>query len=258
MATVLEPAPVAPDASRPGAAGDHCVSPPPALDRGLLGMDLHGRSQEARHPLRSDGLLLLPGRRGRGVAHPTATGAAQRPGAVGQRVQPGVHHARHHDDLPRDHAAVGGTGQLHGPPPDRCPGRRLPPHECLQLLAVPLGRGLPVLQLPVRWRAERWLVRLRPQHQHHRLPAGPGHGLLGVRPAAARHRLDRRLGQPRRDRAEHAGSGHEPAANADLHVDDAHLPAAHALCHAGHHRGVVPDDVRPQLRVQLLQSRPGR
>ena len=45
---------------------------------------------------------------------------------VGRPVQPGLHDARRHDDLPRRDAARRGVHELPDPAADRCPRRRLP------------------------------------------------------------------------------------------------------------------------------------
>ena len=47
------------------------------------------------------GAVLLRRRRPRGAAHPGPAGPAQRQADLGRPLQPGVHHARRHDGLPR-------------------------------------------------------------------------------------------------------------------------------------------------------------
>ena len=154
MATVLEPAPPAPAPVGPEQLETTAFLRRPRSTEGFWGWVFDGRPQAARDPLRGHRLLLLPRRRRRGAAHPPAAGPAERHSPVGQPVQPGLHHARHDDDLPGDHAVVGRrSGQLHGPAPDRRPGRGVPAAERLQLLDVPLRRHLPVLELLLRRRA---------------------------------------------------------------------------------------------------------
>ena len=55
--------------------------------------------------------------------------------------------------------------------------------------------------------------------------------------------------QPDRHRAQHAGTGHDPDADAGLHLDAARHPVPAAVRPAGHHRGAVPADLRPSLRT---------
>src|SRR5690606_34203251 len=70
-----------------------------------LELDHDGRSQADRHHVRRVGLSLLPDRRDRGAAAPDPAGLAREHLPLGRDVQPAVHDARHHHDLPRDHAA---------------------------------------------------------------------------------------------------------------------------------------------------------
>ena len=67
----------------------------------------------------------------------------------------------------------------------------------------------------------------------------PGHGIdfcaLGLHDH--RHRLAGRRRQPDRHRAQHAGAGHDPDADAGVHVDDPGGPGSCCFRHAGHHRG---------------------
>ena len=71
-----------------------------------------------------------------------------------------------HDDLPVRDADVGRVLQLPDPVDDRRARRRVPAHQRVQLLAVPVRRVVPVLQLVPGRRAERRLVRLRAELHH--------------------------------------------------------------------------------------------
>ena len=70
---------------------------------------------------------------------------------------------------------------------------------------------------------------------------------IGYRLGGELHRHDHQHACPRNDPVPHAG----------VHLDDVRCVVPHALRDADHHRGVVLVDVRPQLRRQLLQPRPG-
>ena len=92
-------------ADRHAAAG--LAAAPAEGDHRLLELVHHRRPQEDRHPLRRHRAGVLRARRGRGAAHPAAARGAERHGAHRGAVQHDVHDARHHDGVPRRHAAGG-------------------------------------------------------------------------------------------------------------------------------------------------------
>ena len=227
------------------------VRPADGQDRlALLGH--HRRPQEDRHHVRRLGAGLPRDRRPRGAAHPVAAGRAGPEAAVGRPLQPGLHDARRHDDLPGRHADGRGVHELPDPAADRRPRRRLPAAQRAQLLDVPRRRHLPQHVVVPRRRRRRRLVRLRPEHRRDLL-AQPRHGLLRHRPADHRHRVARRRREPGRHRAQPAGAGHDAHAHAGVHVDELRHPGAAGVRHAGDLGGAVPAHLRPALRRQLLQ-----
>ncbi len=100
----------------------------------------HGRSQADRDSLRRDGLHLLPAGRPRGAGDADPAGPARPAPGLARDVQPAVHDARHHHDLPRGDAALGDVLQLPDPAHDRGPGRGVPAAQRDELLGVP-GRA---------------------------------------------------------------------------------------------------------------------
>ena len=160
MATVLEPTTL----RYPRSSRRQPVLRRPTKTPGLLGLDHHRRPQAHRHPLRRHRVRVLPLRRRRGAADPAAAGPAERHVPVRRPLQPAVHDARHHDDLPRGHADLGGVLQLLRADHDRRPRRRLPAPQRVQLLDVPVRRHVHQLELLPRRRAQRRLVRLRAEH----------------------------------------------------------------------------------------------
>ena len=82
------------------------------------------------------------------------------------------------------------------------------------------GGHLPQHVVVPRRRRRRRLVLLRPEQRRDVL-AQPRRRLLGARPADHGYRLAHRRDQPDRHRAQHAGTGHEPDEDADLHLDGA-------------------------------------
>ena len=137
-----------------------------------------------------------------------------------------------HDDLPVRDADVGRVLQLPDPVDDRRARRRVPADQRVQLLAVPVRRAVPVLQLVPRRRAERRLVRLRAE-LHHR--PDERHDVLRARPAAHRHRLHGRRRQPRRHDHQHARAGHVVLPDAGVRVDGARDAAPAGVLAADHH-----------------------
>ena len=89
----------------------------------------------------------------RSADHALAAAGTERHVGVGRDVQPAVHDARHDDDLPRRHAAVGGVLQFPDSAADRRARRRVPAAQRVQLLG--LSVRLAVHELVVarrRWR----------------------------------------------------------------------------------------------------------
>ena len=172
----------------------------PARQDRLALVGEHRRPQEDRDHVRRLVAGLPRHRRRRGAGHPVAAGGARPEAALGRPLQPGLHDARHHDDLPGRHADGRGVHELPDPAADRGPGRRLPAPQRPELLDVPRRRHLPQHVVVPRRRRRRRLVRLRAEHRRHLL-AEPRHGLLRHRPADHRHRLARRRRQPGRHRA---------------------------------------------------------
>ena len=86
---------------------------------------------------------------------------ARRHAAVGRHLQPDLHDARHHHDLPVRHADVGGVLQLPDPADDRRPRRGVPAAERLQLLGLPVRRPVHLHELVPGGRPQRRVVRLR-------------------------------------------------------------------------------------------------
>ena len=133
---------------------------------------------------------------------------ARQHGAQRRPLQRDVHDARHHHGVPVRDADGGGVRQLLPAAADRRPRRRVPPHQRVRLLAVPVRRHLPEHVVVPRRRGRRRLVHVLAEHQRAVL-AQPRHRLLGARPADHRHRLAGRCHQPDRHRPQHAGARHE-------------------------------------------------
>ena len=137
---------------------------------------------------------------------------------------------------------------------DRRARRRLPPAQRALLLDLPRRRPLPELELPVRGRARRRLVRLRQPHHPPVLP-GRQHRLLDARPADPRHRVHARRLQLHRHHRQHARPRHDPHAHAGVHLDVAGRPVPDRARLPRHHGRPHPPHVRPVLRHALLRAR---
>ena len=111
-------------------------------------------------------LSFLHHRRARGGDHPRAASGPQRSGRIGRDLQSALHDARHDDDLPRGHAAVGCVFQLPDSAPDRRTRRGVPPPQRVQLLGVSVRRnlhhGADLLQRRTRMAAGSVTLRSRP------------------------------------------------------------------------------------------------
>ena len=220
---------------------------------GHLGLDDDGRPQEDRHHVHLPRRLLLHRRRHRGAADPRATRDAERQSAHPDAVRPGLHDARHDDDLPFHHPGIRGLRELLHPADDRRAGHGLPPPQCLRLLDASLRRPLPQQQFLPRRRARFRLVRLRPADRAAVQPR-PEHGFLGRRSDAARHLLDRRFDQCHRHDAEDALPRLALQPPASLRLDDARPELPSPL------RTAEPDDggdlpaLRPPPRHEFLQG----
>ena len=124
---------------REGAAADHRARGA-ARAEGLDVVDHDDRSQEDRdHVPVHDPRLLLP-RRGRGAAAAHPAGVAGEHVPLPREVQPALHDARHDDDLPGHRAGLGRIRELRGAADDRRARRRLPAHQRLVVLDVPVRR----------------------------------------------------------------------------------------------------------------------
>ena len=211
--------------------------PPPASGAGSRPSTTRRSGSLRRH-----GLRVLHHRGARGPADPRPARPARRHAAERRPVQPGLHDARRHDGLPVRDADVGGVLQLPDPADDRRARRGLPSSERLQLLGVPAGRALPVLELLPRRRAERRLVRLRAELDHRPVDR---HDVLRARSDHHRHRLDRGRGEPGRHGHQHARAGHDAVPHAGVRVDGARGAVAARVLAADHHGRAVPAAVRP-------------
>ena len=219
-------------------------------------MDHDDRPQEDRDPLPLHDAGLLPARRRRGAA---AADPARRAGQhvpdAGE-VQPDLHHARDDDDLPRRRAGVGRLRELPAAADDRRARRRLPAHQRLVVLDVPVRRHR-ALRVGVLHAAGGRLVLLR---------AAVVEGVLAVRRPGRvdlhgpPHRLgvDARRGQLHRDDPQHARARHGLGPHPAVRVDDPDLrvPDRDRAVLAGR----LGDDAAagPQLRDDLLRPDRGR
>ena len=137
------PACVASDAPR-GAAGAAAAQAGAAGPRQRDGRLVHHhRPQEDRHPLHGHRLRVLPAGRRAGPADAGRAGPARpRPGRrVG--LQPAVHHARQHHDVPVRGADGLRLRQLPGAAAAGRPRHGLPPAQRPVLLAVPRAAASP-------------------------------------------------------------------------------------------------------------------
>ena len=186
--------------------GGMVVAPPTIAEpayRGLVELVHDGRPQAHRHPVRRFGRHLLRHRRPRSPGHPAAALDARQHAGHRADVQRAVHHARHDDDLPGDHADGRRLLQFHPAAANRGSRRRLPAPERLQLLGVHPRRDHAQHQFSVGWRARRGLVRLRQPH-HPPVLAWSGHRLLDAGPADARRGLHRGGAELLRHHPQHA------------------------------------------------------
>ena len=203
-----------------------------------------------RHRVR----LLRRRRRARG-------GDAAAAGAPGQQpdrprpLQPALHDARHDDDVPVRRAGDAGDVGLPRAAHDRHAQRRLPAHERLRLLGLPVRRPDALRCVPAQHRPRRRLVRLRAALRA-RLLARQARRLLG--PADHLHRAlgPARGGDPGHHRLQAARAGHDAQPHSALRLGHArhrvHGDVRDAGGDAGEHRA----DHRPPRRHPFLQ--PGR
>ena len=227
---------------------------PPARRRahGPLELDHHRRPQADRHPLRDHRVRVLPARRARGAHHPPAAGPARQHPGERRHLQRALHHARHHDGVPRGHAVRRRLLQLSGAADDRGPRRGLSPAQRALLLDLPGRRPLPERELPGGRAPGRRLVRLREPHLAPVL-AGRRHRFLAARSAGPGRVLGDRGRELHRDDPQHARARHDPHADAGLHLDDAGRPVPGPARLSARHRGPDLPDVRPLLRHPLLR-----
>src|SRR5216117_3642247 len=242
-----------------GAEPPRASGRPLTLGAGLLGprdsiRDHDRRPQADRHPVRRDRVRVLPAGRPRGALDPAPARGTGRARRQRRDLQRALHDARHDDGVPRDHAAQRRVLQLHGPPADRRPRRRLPAPQRALLLDLPLRRPVPERELP-RGDAPRCrLVRVC-QPDVEAVFAESQRRLLAAEPSAPGRLLDDRRDQLHRDDRQHARAGHAAHADAGVRLDDAGRAVPHrARVPADHGRGHLPH-VRPVLRQPLLRRR---
>ena len=124
----------------------------PVAGRGWVGWVSDDRSQADRRALPGHGVRVHGARGSRGAADAHPARRAQQHAADAAGLQPGAHHARHHDGLPRDHAVVGGLRELLRAAAGGGPRHGLPAAQRAVVLAVPRRRNrvlrLGVLQCP--------------------------------------------------------------------------------------------------------------
>ena len=96
------------------------------------------------------------------LTHPDGKCSQRRP------VQPGLHHARRDDDLPRRHADGAAFANYLMPLQIGARDVAFPRLNALQLLVLPVRRPVPQLELAPRRRRRRRLVQLRPEHRRRR------------------------------------------------------------------------------------------
>ena len=137
----------------------------------------------------------------------------ERHGALGGPVQPVLHDARHHHDLPHGHAARRRVRQLPDPADDRRARRRVPAHQHVRVLGVPASAGCSSTRLHPRRRARTAVgsvTRRSPAHRCRRA-SYPVSGadfwavgliMLGIGSVDVR-------GQLHRHRAQHARARHD-------------------------------------------------
>ena len=155
----------------------------------------HHRPQEDRHSLHGHRLRLLPGRRVAGDADPGRADGTWAAGGRRGAVQPAVHDARQHHDVPVRGPLRRRAGQLPDPAADRGPRHVLSPPERAELLAVPGRRPDDDGRLPhLPGRRILRLDRLPPALRTDLL-AGRRRRPVDRRAGADRHRIDPRLGQ---------------------------------------------------------------
>ena len=224
--------------------------------KGLDVVDHHDRPQEDRDHVPVHGPRVLPAGRRRGAAaEDPARGAGQHVPEP-REVQPDLHHARDDDDLPRRRAAVGGLRELPGAADDRRARRRLPAHQRLVVLDVPVrrDRALRVGLLPA---ARGRLVLLR---------AALVQGVLALRRPGRvdlhgpPHRpvVDARRRQLHRHDPQHARARHGLGPHPAVRVDDPDLRVPDRARAVLARRDGDDAAARPQLRHALLRPDAGR
>src|SRR3989454_902392 len=220
-------------------------------------LDHDRRPQADRHPVRRDRVRVLPAGRPRGALDPAPARGTGRARRQRRDLQRALHDARHDDGVPRDHAAQRRVLQLHGPPADRRPRRRVPAPQRALLLDPPLRRPVPERELP-RGDAPRCrLVRVR-QPDVEAVFAESQRRLLAAEPSDPGRLLRDFRDQLHRHDPRHAGPGHAAHADAGVRLDDAGRAVPHrARVPADHGRADLPH-VRPVLRQPLLRRRRGR
>ena len=200
--------------------------------------------------------LPAAGRRAR-AAHARAARGAGQHAARAAGLQPGLHDARHRDDVPLRGAHRGGDRGL---PAAQHAGRArpaLPAPVGLRLLGLRVRRRRLLLLALRRPRARRRLVHV-PAAQRARALARHQRRLL-----AARHRLHRDLGHRRRDRAHRrhphdARARHDARPHADLRVGDAGRRLHDRLRVPGRDRLHRAARARARVRLAVLRSPPRR
>ena len=130
---------------------------PPGLRRLARGDQPQGDRQALhRHRVR-----LLRRRRPARRGDAAAARAARQPPHRPRSVQPALHDARHDDDVPVRRAGDAGDVGLPGAADDRLAQRRLPAHERVRVLGLPVRRADALRRLRAQHRPRRRLVRLR-------------------------------------------------------------------------------------------------
>ena len=124
----------------------------PVHPTGVWELDHDGRPQADRYPVRGDRLHHVHHGRAGGALHARSAGPSGAGPGQPRGVQPALHDARDHDDLPGDHADGRGVLQLPDPAADRRTGCGVPEAQRVQLLDLPERRAHPEAQLVPRRR----------------------------------------------------------------------------------------------------------
>ena len=168
-------------------------------------------------------------------------------------LQRALHHARHHDGVPGDHAVQRGVLQLHDPADDRRARRGLPAAQ--RAVATGSSCSAACSSTPASWSARRPTAAgsATRASRSRQFSPGPQHRLLAARPADTGRLVGAGRRQLHRHHPQHARARHDADAHAGVRVDDAHRAVPHrAGVPADHGRPHLPD-VRPVLRHALLR-----